>query len=372
MNVRQTRRFVTLVFLVVVALLGLGIYRLCAGPSVKPAAQAGGKPAPSPRPARAPSAPGYVHSAGGTNAHQEPARTDTQPATTTAATDRPQTQSAPGVAIRTPTTQDRARAPEMLALGLRQINDGQLLPARASLSEALWSGGLNDQQAEAVRKHLADLADKMLFSRQLFPDDPCQLSYVVQTGDALAVVERRLKLHVPAQLIMKINGLPNAASLRAGQGIKLIRGPFHAIVNKSRFTMDVYLQDDNGRMLFVRRFPVGTGKNGSTPPGRWRVTLGGKITNAAWTPPSSSDLPRKKVLPGDPDYALGKRGFWISLEGIDGNPYTSEDGYGIHDTNDQNSVGRSSSMGCIRMKDDDIDQVFSMLYEYWSTVTVTD
>jgi lipoprotein-anchoring transpeptidase ErfK/SrfK len=44
--------------------------------------------------------------------------------------------------------------------------------------------------------------------------------------------------------------------------------------------------------------------------------------------------------------------------------------YGIHSTNDQTSIGGAQSLGCIRLADGDIDLVYSLLYEHWSTVEV--
>jgi hypothetical protein len=270
----------------------------------------------------------------------------------------------------------QAEAAALLARGLDLLGRGRLLAARNDLGDALWSGGLAGQQADVARLRLTELADKTLFARTPYPDDPCALEYLVQANDVLdgeRGVIRRLQLRVPADLILKVNGLASGGRLQPGMKLKMIRGPFHAAVSRTGYRMDVYLQESqSGRMIFVRRFPVGTGQDGATPPGRWRVALGGKLRHAAWTPPSSSNLPRKRILPGQPGYALGKQGLWISLEGIDGNPYTAEDGYGIHDTYDQDSVGKNTSLGCIRVRDGDIDQVFSMLYEYWSTVLVED
>ena len=44
----------------------------------------------------------------------------------------------------------------------------------------------------------------------------------------------------------------------------------------------------------------------------------------------------------------------------------------MHDTNDQSSVGKAVSLGCIRLADGDIDLLFAMLYEKWSTVTIVE
>jgi lipoprotein-anchoring transpeptidase ErfK/SrfK len=44
-------------------------------------------------------------------------------------------------------------------------------------------------------------------------------------------------------------------------------------------------------------------------------------------------------------------------------------GYGIHGTIEQDSIGRQASMGCIRMRPDDVALVYEMLSEH-STVQI--
>ena len=66
---------------------------------------------------------------------------------------------------------------------------------------------------------------------------------------------------------------------------------------------------------------------------------------------------------------MGREGYWISLEGT-GDDTRGLQGYGIHGTNEPDSIGKASSLGCIRLTDDDIELVFSLLYEAWSTVEV--
>jgi len=262
-----------------------------------------------------------------------------------------------------------AQAGRTFQEGLGLLGVGRLVAARAALADALNSGALPEDLAEQARRHLAELADRMLFSRHVHPGDPCTFLYTFKPGDRLVRVERKLALHVPERLILRINGIADATKIRAGQSLKMIRGPFHAVVTKGRFIMDIYLQEHGtGRMLFVRRFRVGTGRDGSTPAGLWRVSVGRKMTHAPWTPPPSSNLPQRKVLWGQPGYPLGRMGYWIGLEGAEGNPHTAEDGFGIHGTNDPASIGKASSLGCIRLADGDIDQVYAMLYPKWSKV----
>ena len=263
------------------------------------------------------------------------------------------------------------KAQAILREALQSAAAGHLLQARTGLADALNSRSLTAAEARAARQTLLEVSQKTLFTRQVVDGDPCTLSYVVKPGDTLVGIERANKLRVPAQLIMKINGIAEARQIAAGQRLKLIRGPFHAVVAKGRHTMDVYLEEPGtGRLILAREFAVGIGKEGSTPVGQWRLALGGKMQHAPWTPPSSSDLARRRILWGERDYPLGAKGYWISLQGVGENALSAEDGYGIHGTNDPSSIGQDISMGCIRLADEDIETVFALLYEHWSRVTV--
>lgn len=244
----------------------------------------------------------------------------------------------------------------------------KLIEARGELSAALFSGSLDDQQARQARNALEDLADITIFSSRIFEGDPYTFQYTVARGELLKDVERYKQLHVPPSIILKINGLRSAESIRAGQTLKFIQGPFHAVISNSRFTMDIYLQRSGLEKVYVKRLRVGLGKDGSTPTGAWKVALGRKMRNATWYPPPNSGV-TLALQPGDKDYPLGKDGYWIGLEGTDPNTAGFR-GYGIHGTNDPNSIGRAESLGCIRLADPDIDLVFSLLYEEWSTVRV--
>ncbi|MCD4700107.1 MAG: L,D-transpeptidase family protein [Phycisphaerae bacterium] len=269
------------------------------------------------------------------------------------------------------TPADRSDALTLFEQGMGLYGQKKYLDARPALADALNTSALPDERAEEARAKLSELADRTLFSRKVFPNDPYTFPYTFQSGDRLVRVERKLELRVPAQLIQKINNIPDATRIQIGQTLKMIRGPFHAVVSKSRCVMDVFLEEPKtGRRIFVRRFRVGVGMDGSTPTGQWLVSLGGKVTHAPWTPPASSNLPRKRIQWGQPGYPLGAKGYWISLEGTGKTPYTREDGYGIHGTNNPDSIGKASSLGCIRLTDDDIEMIFAMLYEKWSTVTV--
>jgi len=182
--------------------------------------------------------------------------------------------------------------------------------------------------------------------------------------------KEEFRLHVPVALILKINGRqPDEASrLRAGETLKMIYGPFHAVVDKSDFTMDIFLHRPGLERIFIARMPVGLGKHNTTPAGLWRIKLGGKMEKQDWYPPPSSDI-NGRIPYGHPDYAFGEKGLWMSLEGFDEDT-EGLTGYGIHSTNKPESIGTMSSLGCSRLADEDIEFLYTVLYEHWSTVLV--
>ena len=263
---------------------------------------------------------------------------------------------------------DAATAIKMVAGGEKLLAERKKAEGRAMLSKALLSGKLGEATANTVRAKLEALADEMIFSREVFDGDPYTAQYTFLQGEVLAKVERKLTLHVPTQILLKINRIGAGKDIRYGQTLKVINGPFHAIVDKGDFNMDIFLHRDGFDPAFVKRLRVGLGKNGSTPVGMWRVKLGSKRDHAPWFPPPGAEAQRS-IQWGEPGYPLGKMGYWIGLEGTEDATRTHE-GYGIHGTNDPASIGKASSLGCIRLADPDIELVFFLLYEKWSTVRV--
>jgi len=261
-----------------------------------------------------------------------------------------------------------ATAVKMVADGEKLLAERKKAEGRALLSKALLSGSLVEATANTVRAKLEALADEMIFSREIFDGDPYTAQYTFLPGEVLNKVERKLGLHVPAQIMLKINRMDGGKSIRAGQTFKVIRGPFHAIVDKGDFNLDIFLHRQGSAPAFIKRLRVGLGKNSSTPTGLWRVRLGSKRDQAPWFPPPNAEAQRS-IRWGEPGYPLGKMGYWIGMEGLDDATRTHE-GYGIHGTNDLASIGKAASLGCIRLADADIELVFSLLYEKWSTIRV--
>ena len=259
----------------------------------------------------------------------------------------------------TPTAVTGAR---VLADAQAKVNANDLLTARKLLNDALLAGNLNDADAAAVKKQLADVNNVLLFSGRVFATDPLGGTYKVGPGERLSTIAKQHA--IPFELLMQLNHLTDPKKLRAGQTLKVINGPFDAVVTKHAFTLDLYLGAPGGPgSTFVASYPVGLGENDSTPTGMW------EIKNKAPSPTYYSPRNEGIIAAGDPKNPLGP--YWLGLEGTDGAAVGAQS-YGIHGTIDPTSIGKMSSMGCIRLRNEDVTVVYKLLVEKKSKVKVED
>ena len=242
--------------------------------------------------------------------------------------------------------------------------------ARDILNRALHDRSTPVSQRTAIRERLADVSESLTFSPRVLPGDATADSYTVQSGDVLAVIPRREGFRIDYRLIQRLNRLANANMIRPGQKLKVLYGPFHAVVDKSDFRMDIYAdqRDTAGNRFYIRSFPVGLGEYGLTPVGEFRVppsSVQEKLINPSWANPRTGE----KFKADDPMNPIGER--WIPLEGMDDNTRDMR-GYGIHGTVQPESIGKEMSMGCIRMLPDDVELVYELLVPENSTVEIVD
>jgi lipoprotein-anchoring transpeptidase ErfK/SrfK len=261
----------------------------------------------------------------------------------------------PVVAMPSPAdAQTEAALAEAMALLRAQPSD--TIAARNKLNQTLQMS-LTPQQRETVKTEMARLAESWLLGPAAFAGDTLCDTYVVKRGEVLDVIGRRLK--VPHEFLMRINNIPRPEALQAGRPLKVVKGPFHVKVYRSKFVLDLYLQD-----TYVRSFKVGLGKPGyETPLGLWRVQEGGKLIKPTWTDPDSGRLYKA----ADPDYPLGSR--WIALDGVSG-AAQGRTGFAIHGTKDPEQIGTAGSRGCIRMYNEDVVLVYNQLVPLYSQVEV--
>lgn len=231
-----------------------------------------------------------------------------------------------------------AEQDELLRRAAALAAQGENEQARQAYIEMLRTG-CDEPQARQAKDALAALNDQILFSAELCPE---AIIYTVASGDTLGAIAKRYD--TTYQLIMKING-KKSSMIRVGEQLKVVPGPFDVVVKKREFVLEVYLKD-----MFVKSYRIGLGTNGSTPTGEFGVTS--KIAKPAWFRPGG------EVPYGDPENPLGTR--WIG--------FLNE--YGIHGTWEPESIGKESSRGCVRMLNIDVEDLFSLLVEEKSKVTV--
>ncbi|MCU0580437.1 MAG: L,D-transpeptidase family protein [Desulfobacterota bacterium] len=181
--------------------------------------------------------------------------------------------------------------------------------------------------------------------------------YNARSRDSLYAIAGRLGQRW--EYLARLNELQPPFALSIGQKLQINN---RHIVPSAALT-DGLLLNLPGHMIYlynngtlIRRFPVAIGRpDWPTPEGNF--TLVGKQKNPVWTVPKSiqEELRKEgrvvldKVPPG-PDNPLGK--YWLPL---------STPGYGIHSTIWPESIGHSTSHGCIRMLPEDIAGLFPLV-----------
>jgi hypothetical protein len=252
-------------------------------------------------------------------------------------------------------------SPEAAAVIKQAVLDkteGRIISARDQLNHAL-DMKISDAVRDEVKKQLAQLAQKWLFEKTVYPGDTLTELYKVPSGGVLAVIAKKYK--IPHECVEKINGISNPERVQAGQVIKMVNGPFSAVICKKTFTMDLYLQG-----MYVRSYKVGLGKvEHDTPTGKWRAAPGGKLIQPPWTDPDTG----RNYRGTDPDYPLGSR--WIALEGLDG-AAKGRTGFAIHGTKDPETIGTRASRGCIRLFNGEAVEVYDLMEPGVSEVLVVE
>lgn len=239
-----------------------------------------------------------------------------------------------------------------------------IIEARRILSDAIARGALSPANDEEARYMASAINDRLVFSDETIDGDPYSFRYVVQPGDSLVKIVKRLGLQVDWRFIQRINGLARPDMIQTGQSLKVVTGPFHADVDRQAHRLTLYLGDGQNR-TFVREFLVGLGEYDSTPGGLFRVRQSSKMVNPTWTNPRTHEV----YAANDPDNPLGE--YWMGLQGIEEHNL-QEASFGMHGTIEANSIGRNDSMGCIRLANGDIDLVYEVLTEGVSTVWVNE
>ena len=208
-----------------------------------------------------------------------------------------------------------------------QIAGGDTLAAHRALSKLYWN---YKAHRAALQPRLDASARSIFFQPQPHFVEP----YTVQANDQLRVIANKYQLSW--EYLARLNKT-EPRRIQLGQKLKVVKGPFAAIVDLQDYSLTVHLQG-----YYVKRYDVGIGKEGSSPVGKFSVL--NKVENPQYTGPDG-----RVISSDDPQNPLGER--WIDLG----------DSYGIHGTIDPDSIGKAASRGCIRLRDKDVIEVYDFL-----------
>lgn len=202
-------------------------------------------------------------------------------------------------------------------------------PAEAleKLSGFFDDPSLSPEESGRVTQLLDYLAGAVVYSREHLLEPP----HTVRPGERLDQIAAQY--NVSWELLAKINGLTDPANVAPGTQLKIVRGPFAALVDKSRRQLSVFLGP-----LYAGSFSIGFGQDRPPVDGQYAVVE--KTLNRAYPAPDGS-------VGLDPNNPLR----WLDL----GN------GYAIHTLSDAASLENDQARGCIRLSPVEAADVYDIL-----------
>ncbi|MCM8796302.1 MAG: L,D-transpeptidase family protein [Candidatus Omnitrophica bacterium] len=234
----------------------------------------------------------------------------------------------------------KVSASRMLAHARQLESGGNLIEAK-NIYQKMIEEYPNASSVMNWQRKIDELNIRILFSPTITPGS---ILYEIKPGDTLAKIAKEFKTTV--ELIMKSNGI-TSEKINPGRKIKVLTAPFSIVVYKSQ---NILLLKTNEEVL--KTYIVSTGKNNSTPVGTFNII--NKLPNPTWFKAGTV------VPPNSPQNILGSRWMGFNLSG-----------YGIHGTTEPQSLGKQVTLGCVRMSNADVEELYTIV-PIGTEVTVLD
>ena len=228
----------------------------------------------------------------------------------------------------------------LFALATKYEQTGDLLNLR-DIYQKIIEKFPNSGNVQKAQEGMEKANTQILFSSIPTPDS---VSYEVQKGDTLAKIAK--KFSTTQELILKANSLKNPKVVPLGRKLKVHNEMLSIVVDKSQNILTLKSADK-----IIKTYRVSTGLNNCTPTGNFKII--NKITDPPWYTAGTV------FKPDDPKNILGSR--WLGL---------SVQGYGIHGTTEPQSIGKQVTSGCVRMKNADVEELYSIVPEGTEVVIV--
>ena len=228
-----------------------------------------------------------------------------------------------------PTT--AAAVKSLYAQATKLKNENDVLKAK-EVYQQIVSNYPDADNIAVVQKDLEGINMSLIFSNTEVPGKT--VLHEVVTGDNLNKIARQYGVTV--DLIKRSNNIQNDV-IRVGEKLRIWQGKFNIFVDKSQNIL--ILKDGND---VVRVYNVSTGANNSTPVGTYKITT--KLVDPVW-------FNKGMVVPPEsPANVLGTRWMGFDLPG-----------YGIHGTIDPESIGKQVTAGCVRMRKEEVEELYSLV-----------
>jgi LysM repeat protein len=141
------------------------------------------------------------------------------------------------------------------------LERGQLAEALATLSEWYGDPSLTPTEVAELNDLLSQLAGSVIYDNQ---SHRLAAPHVVQMGETLPSIAD--KYDVPWQLLAKINGIADPATLTPGQVLKVLPGPFSAEIDLSERKLTLLLD-----RMYAGQFALELEPTARVEEGEWKV-----------------------------------------------------------------------------------------------------
>jgi LysM repeat protein len=180
------------------------------------------------------------------------------------------------------------------------LDRGELSQALLLLSDWYGDPSLSPAETQEVDLLLSQLAGSVIYSIEHRLEPP----YMVQAGEGLQEIAQRFE--VPWQLLAKINGLSSPDGLQPGQQLKVVRGPFSALVDLSQRRLTLMLDRRYAGQFAIEVEPTTSEEEGHWSVNQKLITPGnvGQMGSAPTTPTDQKSIMMTNTSDGASQIAI--------------------------------------------------------------------
>jgi len=209
---------------------------------------------------------------------------------------------------------------------------GDLLKAKDAYDQIV-SNYPDYDNIQDVQDKLGKINIELILSPAQMPETT---TYEIVPGDSLGKLAK--KFNTTVQLIKIANNIKSDV-IRTGEKLRIWTAPFNILVNKSQNVLFLKTGEE-----VLKIYHVSTGKDNITPVGTFKIAT--KIENPVWFRANGAPIPSES-----PDNPLGSR--WMGFD-VDVH-------YGIHGTIHPEDIGKQVTEGCVRLKNEDVEELFNIV-----------